>query len=118
MVESNPYEPPRLSQRMPPLRVAKRTIGTTAVIVLTPLAFFIACAASCGTWWMVEYDLYHFVMPLTLAVIAAAVLLLPPTVTLVAMIWWARREYLATPSQQEYARANGGTLGEKESRTE
>jgi hypothetical protein len=98
MPDPNPYESPKIRQPKR-AKIAKQTIGVTAVILLTPIALAIALTASCGaTWGFVDLVAPNYAV----ATFGGwAIFLVPPVVTLAFMIWWARREYIAKRNQQK-----------------
>jgi len=101
MDEMNPYESPlmKIETNRTPQKTMKATIGVFAVVLLTPIAFAVACRASCGLAMEIESALYDKVDVMFVITLTLVALIMPPLITLAALIWWIRREHVAAKSQ-------------------
>ena len=92
MTEPNPYEPPRVNEPLRRQQITKRIIGAATIASFTPVAVGIAFLASCG----VSLATMNVVSEIgsqsfRLTVVSGLVtFLVPPLLTWIAMIWWAR----------------------------
>ena len=105
MTKLNPYEPSRVTQPAR-RRVAKKTIGLTAVLLLTPVAVAIAALGSCGITFVVVDSIPMNDYAAAFA-IGWLVFLLPPITAFVGMMFWARREHRAKKPQRDASSAPG-----------
>jgi hypothetical protein len=89
MSEPNPYDPPQSPQ---PRQIVKRGLGVGAILLLTPVAVGIAAAGSCAAVFPVVDATPRGAYFLAF-VLGWSVFLIPPALTLIAMLWWATRRH-------------------------
>lgn len=104
-MDPNPYESPHSPEPDRKPSAARRTIGTAAIVLLTPIAMLIAIKASCTACDAVlntnlfgdDYGLMFLV--------GWTIVLVPPAAVLCGMILWAR---LARQEEEADQRRNDG----------
>jgi hypothetical protein len=100
MSQPNPYESPQTEQPLKPRQIVKRGMGLATILWLTPLAVGIAFAGSCAATSVTIMSLKsHSLSVEAMFLVGWSVFLVPPIITYVAMMWWARRASLRDAKQ-------------------
>jgi len=114
MTEPNPYEPPTFppAKRLP-IATAKKAVGLTTIVILTPIAVFLAgcisCAAVFPTVYFVEEGTRSLGEGSYTWMFAAgwAVFLTPPIIALGVMIGWGLRIHHREETERKRKRLEG-----------
>ena len=117
-MDPNPYESPRDPEQelraknrtrkpqQPAKRSLKRPLGAMAILLLTPLAVFLAAGISCAATYGFVDSAYPSVDVQTIVVVAWTIFLLPPIAVFIGMLWFAFHVLVRTkPSARSGPRA-------------
>jgi hypothetical protein len=97
-MDPNPYESPRTPEPLKPGKVIKRSIGAVAILLLTPVAVGIALGVSCSFGTSNSFILRmlsYFGNVQAVYFAAWSVVLIPPALVLIGMLWLAVRVHNA-----------------------
>ncbi len=89
MSDPNPYEPPETPHSLTRKQVAKRGLGVTAILLLTPVAVVVAGGVSCAAAAVMVDRIANNIE--TVFWIMLFVFIPPPVIVLCGMFVWAWR---------------------------
>ena len=90
MAESNPYQPPQITEQSRDEGVKRSRLSAGMILLLAPVATYVAFFVGCSAVFL----LYNAILRLDQSyrtAVASTLLIGPPATVFVAMLWWAVR---------------------------